>query len=380
MQRQRPASLGAFLFGFPPQDGYSDSDEQAPDAWRILFVTEHADGGVLWGLLCSCQAGRDLILQVAAQATLHFDFAAAEQPAGVWLRRLHTARRALVRRGAKGTRLALTVGTDSLPAFTAAAVLLREPLPAIAELRVRAAREVVDYEAKIPHGRTITGLLQCAAPSLINLRTLSIEDTIVTLPPNTLLPHVIELKLQVPLADLLFGYEAEVQDMCTHLAPYVRQVHSLCLDGVNGPPQTDEDIGAQTLLHWPTIFSPATTSTTLTHFTCDECLTDQLLGLLLAHAPALKRLGVWRVDLESDAHRGKVWGVEYLSLLGWVDDRGGMQHLPSTTAGTLKIEIGLHVWFEVQGPQVCYVACTPFKMRTLCLLTKEHRALTQRSV
>ncbi len=103
------------------------------------------------------------------------------------------------------------------------------------------------------------------------------------------------------------------------------------------------------VIPWPTLFTPATTTTTLTHFSCDERLTGQLLGLLLAHAPALKHLGVWCVDLGTDEYRQRVWGVETLTMLGSLDSRNDLQHLP--TARSLSINVP-RVWLDITSAQV----------------------------
>jgi hypothetical protein len=51
---------------------------------------------------------------------------------------------------------------------------------------------------------------------------------------------------------------------------------------------------------WPSLFNAATTSSNLTSFRCSEHLEEQLLGLLLDHATALKELGVSQVNLSSN--------------------------------------------------------------------------------
>lgn len=231
-QPERQASLGALFFGFPAQDADRGSDAQAPDAWQILFATEHADAGLLWGILCTCRAGRDFILQTAKKAKLRLDFS-AEQPAGVWERRLSAVQQALASRGNKRTKLALTVGTDSLPAFTTAAVLLRDPVPSISKLRLRAA--AVYAEDIQPADRIITGLLQCAAPSFTNLRSLSIKFALSTLPPPSQLPHLTELTVRLPYGCIPEPDNPIVQVPCKSIAPFLPQLQCLKLDGPNWP-------------------------------------------------------------------------------------------------------------------------------------------------
>ncbi len=121
-QRGKRFSLGSALLGAKPARNCYSPGQQAPDAWLLQLIEQHADGAVLSGLSASCRAGRDLVLQAARKATLQLRVAdrkptgkwwtlllrvVGRTPDDDWRRQLAAAGKALAVRGARPTSLVL---------------------------------------------------------------------------------------------------------------------------------------------------------------------------------------------------------------------------------------------------------------------------------
>ncbi len=101
MQGGDQFSFGGALFGWPHADECAAPGEHAPEAWLLLFGTQHATTDILYAALTACKAGRDLFtqqLQTAPKATLTLDFTSVCAAEGGW-ERLGAARKALNTRG-----------------------------------------------------------------------------------------------------------------------------------------------------------------------------------------------------------------------------------------------------------------------------------------
>ncbi len=72
----------------------------------------------------------------------------------------------------------------------------------------------------------------------------------------------------------------------------------------------DRDEGSQPA-PWHAIFCQASTTHTLTHLVMHETLTDELVWVLVQHAPALSHLTVLNLLVKAD-HSGREWGVREL--------------------------------------------------------------------
>ncbi len=66
-------SLAAAVFDFPAPPGHSTPQQNVPDSWLELFISEHADAGVFLGVFTSCRAGRAWALRTAPQLQVALD-------------------------------------------------------------------------------------------------------------------------------------------------------------------------------------------------------------------------------------------------------------------------------------------------------------------
>ncbi len=95
---------------------------------------------------------------------------------------------------------------------------------------------------------------------------------------------------------------------CRSIAEYLPQLTSLTSD-------TCDD--------WTVVFKPASTTHTLTSFSTEQPLTDELLTALLDHAPALKQLRVSEISNDSDLYIGRERELEVLAVSYLPEDLHG---------------------------------------------------------
>ncbi len=66
--RGKRFSLGAAVFGWPPAPGYAAPTQFAPELFVEQLIKQHAGPALLRGIFQTCKAGRDAVLQNAAEA------------------------------------------------------------------------------------------------------------------------------------------------------------------------------------------------------------------------------------------------------------------------------------------------------------------------
>ncbi len=343
MQRAQRTSLGAGLFGFVPADGLQAPEDQVPEAWLILFTTKHVTApAVLQGIFSSSRGGRDWALQhapsvrlvllydsVRAKTLRHVSSALSVRcPLPVHLTVLGAGVGDTVARlGGFLTALAsgacikgftLSCGQDRADSGRVSTVLqdLAEACPQLASLRLDACIGNLPAHLSPPQATTAPAAPQ-PTPALPHLSNLT-----VTFPPTT-------------------DHAAAVEYCSRSIGAYTAQLTSL-------------NITSQHNIPWPLVFPAGVTSHTLTHLTTDRALTDELLSLLLDHAPGLTRLRVGRLQLSQDTHRTKQWAVEKLTTqLGALDtlallpsNKGDKQLVVSNIGGEATAQV---VSGEVSG-------------------------------
>lgn len=149
---------------------------------------------------------------------------------------------------------------------------------------------------------TVAHFVRNVAPSVFpNLTNISFWGPLYPLPPPNHMPQ-----LRVVAASRIVRHSASALAFYDSVALYMPQLDSL-------------DMGLYDQEHvaavYERLFCPASTSHTLTHFNTGNYLTDDLLDLLLTHAPALTQLDVIAFDEGLGDHSGKEWGVGQVRVL-----------------------------------------------------------------
>ncbi len=314
-------SLGAAAFGGQPDDSCAHPDEQAPLAWQRLLV-QLADPPARRGLFTSCRAGRNLVLAHTPQVTLTLPLL-QEQPIEQWLAQYDQVKAALLTRGSLPTRLRMAgwggctaseVQASPLPLRLLSLLLQPTTAAGITDVAVWSVRQQHVQPSAVTH-------------VLADLRSLTRLDLtcadVWPLPAPSALPQLRDISFDLNHLDAL-GPPA-FERLCSNLAHYLPQLTSL---------QLEDHTDVIALIPFHLLFTPAAPAPHLTTLNIQNTnLTDQLLGLLLDHTPALGQLTVNSVDLQSAAHSGRVWGVEHLTVEeSWP---AGIVHLPVCRTGKL---------------------------------------------
>ncbi len=307
MQR-RPGSqlsLGAACWGWPAAPHTWAPDDSAPGSWQALFLSpQHADAATLSGIFTMCRAGRDMVLQSSRTVRLRLKMSAIRSQS------LPRLSQALLTRGS--LPVALTVQWDNHVASSEGAVLLAGFLLAVGS----AVRELAIHASVDPNSAAIAQFLQHTATACPALSRLQLKHCTPTLPPPAALPTLIHVDVAA---------NNHAQAFSASLGLLLPQLHSLVFSrhqlGVPPP--------------WAALFSPATAAQQLTQLSTTGPLTDELLGLLLDHAPALRRLTVADVGRVTGQHRDRQWGLQRLTTS--VAQLEALMQLPVSTAGPVKV-------------------------------------------
>lgn len=318
----RKVCLGAALFGFPAAHGDEDEYLQSLDAWVQLFLTAHADAGVLKGVATSCKAGRDLVLQSAPKARLEVT-CSQQQANEAWGKRLACIQQALsVRRSTHGaTTLAVICDRDYDRDYSDSKGKKREDqgpacLALIPERLAGAGESITELQVWSTHQISTTAFLTSAAPHFPNLRTLDLQIFPAALPSPTALPKLTQLSI-----DFYCGPYDGAAMICESISALITQLTSLEFSACDHWPDP-----------WPVILSPETTTTTLTKLSTRYPLDDTLLGLLLSHTPSLTHLGVSEVILSWEGtYTGREWGLQQLCVEYRDGLVGSLEQLPKST-------------------------------------------------
>ncbi len=321
MQQGAKFSLAAALWGWPPAPGHAAPEQQAPDAWVLLFREHHAasDPAVLSGIFRSCKAGRDWVCEAAPKVTLTLDTTAEQTPAQ-WQHRINALRKIV---SGWGSRLRLDIACDGSTQSSAAGYVLPSLLPgldaAVSELVLRSVSTAPEAFLYTPMVSLLHAAVSAFGP---HLSTLSLDPCPCPLPPLHLLPQL--RSLTVTVAEPRYGEAGRVGLILPSIAPYLTQLGTLEMKGL--------DIAQRhASVPWTDLTPPAP-SYTLTSFSTTANLTDALLRLMRAHMPALESVCVEGVSLRAD-HSETEWGVREFTVAGLDSIVPGVCRLPRCKAG-----------------------------------------------
>ncbi len=290
-------ALAAALFGFPAAEGFFAPDERAPQSWELSFATQAGAGPMFLGLFQSSRGGRDWSLASAPRVEWSFDCSTPRSKRAL-AGQLAAVKQCLTVRGGRPTAVKLHCDASSA---TAAALWA---LPAglggagtgVSELTVIA----TDQAPSISVAEFVGAALPDVFP---NVTTFTLVGYACPLPApaHGPAPTLLLRLTAVVVACHNILTEYELQLFLISLAPYLPQLHSLHLS-------------ANREIEWGWLFSPGSTSQTLQRLSTSGILTDNLLSLLLTHAPALRQLSVGGLDADIWDYSGQRWGVEQLDI------------------------------------------------------------------
>ncbi len=308
-------SLGGALFGLTPARGHVSPQQQAPGSWVILFE-KHAGQAAYNGLFTSCRKGRDWVLQDASQIAIKLD-TRAEQGGGY--HQLRAVRRALETRGVLPARLVAVTSCNasSLAACQRLFRGLRGACAGLGTLKIQVMAPVAEKRA------------QSALEGVLSRTVAAIAAAVRRPPAEITLSKVLPQPAHFPsVRELVISGETCLSDHALqHLATFIPQLTTL---RVQQPTYTGL---------WPAVFSPASASRTLTCLSTGGTLTDELLGLLLEHAPALQSVEVHTVDVRSWQYRNREWRVQTLACGHAIVRPCHLSPLPRTPAALGVVEV-----------------------------------------
>ncbi len=302
-------------------------------AWATALATKHLDAGSRRAVYLASPACQTWVLGAAAHAAVTLIAYDGMSPA-VWQRRLACAERGLMARGLQHrgtTTLILHLPTPNHAAQQSVLSLAPVAGAAVTELDLRQCPAETGQD--LAHTDWLHGL-PAAFP---HLRSLRVSRLCGRLPPPAVLTHLRELHLHLVAAQSQGSTGCSIAEMCASIAPYLPQITTLTLSST------------QHRLPWASVFSVA--STTLTHFTTPDVLTDELVGCLCEYAPGLVQLGCSSVSGKltlTGKHAESTWRVKHLSC-ECVDIEHGLARLPRPPAGGAVL-----VPSKVDGPLVVY--------------------------
>ncbi len=268
MQHGKKLSFGASVLGALPADDCAEPSQYVPDSWRALLVAKHLDGAARRGVLRSCRAGQQLVLQTAPAATLQlntvthqewsfekgnswlsvslsdYEFVTDLQPQRV--RQLSALRDALRVRCTQPTALTILCNEyDSVPGTPHTIEHLPDALLAAAGYVITHISLVSPQHSYMTQKDTIESFLATAAPHLPNLRSLDFTRCVCVLPPPQHLPSLRRVCVHE------VGIWADTMFRST--APYLGQITHLSVT---------DDVRDQDSVPWPLLFKTASHSDT----------------------------------------------------------------------------------------------------------------------
>lgn len=158
-----------------------------------------------------------------------------------------------------------------------------------------------------------------------------------TLPPPQALPNLKHLTIRRPRD------AGTAADIHASIARFLPQLHSLSYTRSEGPAG---------LPAWAQIFT--TTSQTLSHFSTYHILNDELMSLLLDHAPRLTQLSVSNLDL-TKCFKDRLWALERLGVDQYDSFHAfsPLVNLPRRESGLLELQAcGPWTW-KITSVEVC---------------------------
>lgn len=287
--------MAAAMWDFPQADDCAAPTQHAPDAWIAEFESEYAGSEAMLLLGCTCKAGWRMAQQ---NALLLIDFTHQG-----WGQQLADVKRVLTERGANPSRLKVRVSCyDDTAADSALLTLLTDHGAAVTELRV-------SFVDTWPAWAMQQQPTQGAPPA---------ERAARVLPAPARMRRLTRIRLVLngpvqPTPKQISLYQS--------VSEYIQQLTTLRV------------MWGHTTPDWAALLS--NTTNTLTHFTTDADLDDQLLGSLLEHVPSLRALGVGQlVALEN--YSGRHWRVGELRVAD-VSDIWLLGRMPVCMGGSLSL-------------------------------------------
>ncbi len=324
------------------------ANEYGPVARAIV---KHLDGRGRRNLLAANRACRQWVLSTAPAARLQLSLATDfDETAGK--ARLGVLRECLRERRARPVCLALTgLGTyasiDRLGPIPYN--LLHNAGGSITQLVVSS----TDHRQP-PTAANIRYFLKSAATALPSLTSLDLQGVTFPLPPPPSLPSLTHITLSIPCD----AVAPIIDSACQELAKYLPHIHTLAI----WQPQREQFLAASPT--WPQLFSTGATSDSLVSFATDLCLSDQLLGLLITHAPALRSLTVGRLGVWEGGCREREWGVGELRVCR--GDRPAAQEITVCAERLANLPRSREGCLEVRGATRLELRLNEVLVRDMC--------------
>ncbi len=340
--------FGGHLFGWTHADGYAAAEQQAPDAWLLLFEQHHCDAETLARVFSACKGGRDWALRRAKGLRLHVDLPAAHLVPAQWdawqlpPSRLAAIQQSLAVRGNQPSSLSLLVG-DSASSVSAALSIA----PSLQGSGVRGLDVTCQYDSTTSQ-RNAEAIIQGLVGLLPQLNTLTTRNYTQSLPTASAAPSVTSLNIHLP-APFPF-YVSYTQQQIATLLPQLRSL------SIHGPVTT-----------W-IMFAPARCAPHLTHLHIQSPLDHMMLRALLRGAPALRHLHVSKVAALTTSLSDRTWCVEELTATQGSDGDyvTTLFNLPRRAEGRTVYHCGVDVAVSVQSPEVrapcTHAACVQLYM------------------
>ncbi len=311
------------MVGAQPAVGFYSPQEDLPGPWMDLLKEQHGGPAVYNGLFTACPQGRNWVLCNAKEATLTID-TTVELGAAEWARRLDAALQALQTRGA--------LPTDVL-------LLAQEPSSIVTCGQVLVGLKSLLRTLKVVGCPTLhRNFLINTITTFRQLTSLTVVDAFCVLPGRSSLPSLTHVdfrcKGRMP-EDCVAAIAVHLPWLKSLRLPWVLNQHWRSLFRSSNAPTTPTPTitnPTPTIPTNPTVTTNpypttnptrnphATTPHTLTHLTTTGTVKDQLVALLLEHAPALTR---WTVHARGDG----VYPFDFDDELDWSDKQWGLQVL-----------------------------------------------------
>ncbi len=257
------------------------------DANIAQHILAHLDPPGRLALFRSSRTTRGWVLEGSEKASLQLNVSErARSP-----KQLPAVRSALITRTTSRTVLVLDQCPTTGPGAGQIIAQLQGATACVTEVVIRA--------LSTPELSTVPPFpLPCAA--LSHITSLQPSPCSFKLPPSKHLPQLRSLSATLLQCRTDGGKKA----LYNSINAYLAQLVSL---------QLDRPAGARHQLLWSRLFTPATTTHTLTKLSTDAPLCDQLLRLLLKHAPRLQELAALELAL-SESFRDEQWGLRRLDI------------------------------------------------------------------
>lgn len=334
-------------------------------------IVQHTGAATRKALFSLCRAGRDTVLRTAPSATLQLDTTTAAPGGDAWLSQLAAAKHALLTRGRQPTTLALLVkesirtdgGSRSGGVSGPEDDQGNEALPAIPEQLGEACAHITEFSIRCPgarywhhpHNGTKTALTAVVA-AFSSVQRISCVPFAFPTPQQ--LPSLTGLAIACVSREQETDCEQGKVEFNHDIAAFMPQLSSFESDAE----QAEHDDGYEVHQYpWGALFCKASTSHTLHTFKIQTPLTDDLLGLLVDHAPALRHLGVCGLRLYDSKHAKAEWGVQTLDVgqgKGYDGDYrilgSELGCLPVSTAKQPMVIQGSDVWQVILCSEVSH--------------------------